>query len=113
MSESDSHSAVPAPPLAEAKGKWSSESVAIIGTGAAIIGVVVALFVATMSGFNSISTRLDDLNKYREDRLETVRQEQRRIIEDLQDSLDDSVGELEARIRAIEVKQANLEGKQG
>ena len=48
---------------------------------------------------------------YREDRLETVRQEYRSLLGDLQGSINESVAELESRIRAIELAQSNVAGQ--
>ena len=73
--------------------KLSSDAVVILSTGA-------VLFTTMLAGFISLFVMLFNLQETREERLEVVRTIVR-----------DDVGTLDSRIRAIEVGQANLEGK--
>jgi hypothetical protein len=83
--------------------RWSTESITVIGIG-------VALLVAMLSGFLSISSQLSNLVQHRENRLETVRQLSDERFEAYRRTLDETVLDLrttlDERIRKIEIDQA-------
>ena len=73
--------------------KLSSDAVVVLSTGA-------VLFTTILAGFIGLFVMISNLHETREARLEVVREIVR-----------DDVGTLDSRIRAVEVGQANLEGK--
>ncbi len=92
------------------KRPWSSEVIAVVSTGVALFGVIVALLVVTMTGFHSLSKSMFDQQMYRENRLEDVRTKLNTSIETIRQTVDGNLDAQNSRIRAIELGQARLEG---
>lgn len=89
---------------------WSGEVIAVVSTGVAVFGAIVALFVATMIGFNSLSERSSQEQRHREVRLETVRSQLDNRIDAIRQTVDENLDAQNSRIHAIERDQARLEG---
>ncbi|MDE0220365.1 MAG: hypothetical protein OXJ90_13960 [Spirochaetaceae bacterium] len=81
---------------------WSGEAIAVIGTG-------VALLVAMISGFLSLSSRLDELTRHRENRLASVQTHIEDRVEAFRQTVDGTLSGQNARMTAFEVRLAELE----
>lgn len=93
---------------------WSSEVIAVVSTGVAVFGAIVALFVAMMTGFNSLRVLSSQEQMHRDTILENVRtQLDNRLdnrIETIRRTVDENLDAQNLRIHAIERDQARLEG---
>lgn len=81
---------------------WSSEAIAVIGTG-------VALLAAMIGGFLSLNNRLDELTRHREVRLEAVRMHIQDQVETFRQTVGGSLDDQGVRMNAFEVRLAQLE----
>ena len=81
---------------------WSSEAIAVIGMG-------VALLVAMFSGFWTLSSRLDELTRHRENRLASVQSHIERQVEVVRQTVDGSLDGQNSRMTDLEVRLAQLE----
>lgn len=92
----------------DGKARWTSETIAVVATGA-------TLFATMLAGFLSLFILVSNVSRDSETRLETVRQYYETRFEAniraLSKTVDDRAQDLEARIRAIEVGQASIEGR--
>jgi len=98
------------PPPADQKRPWSGTVIAIVSTGVALFGTIVALLAVTISGFISLSNRLSENQKFGEDRLEYVRTQLDDRIETIRQTIDQNLDAQNLRIHAIDRDQARLEG---
>ena len=92
---------------------WSSETIAVVGTGVTllifIVGTGVTLLIAMLSGFLSLNNRLDELTRHREDRLASVQMSIESRVEAFRQAADGNLSVQSARITAFEVRLAELE----
>ena len=101
------------------RARLSSETIAILGVGAAIVGPLVALLIAGFSWFGEIDRKFegiddkfDDLREYNEERLEIVRQRQEDSLIQLRSTIDQRFENRDARMQELADRQTTLEAKQ-
>ncbi|MDE0446275.1 MAG: hypothetical protein OXH96_06330 [Spirochaetaceae bacterium] len=89
--------------------RWSSEVIAVVGTGVALLAVLIGGFISVNNRLDSVNNRVDELTGHRENRLASVQTHIESRVEAFRQTVDGNLNGQDTRLTAFEVRLTKLE----